>query len=349
MPAQKIADNNIANQLISWYNLNKRDLPWRMHDTAPDPYKVWLSEIMLQQTTVTAVKPYYEHFIENWPTIHDLAKANKDEIMSAWAGLGYYSRARNLHKCAQIISEEFKGNFPDAIKCLKKLPGIGDYTSAAIRSIAFNKHATVIDGNVERIITRLFEIDTPMPAAKTKVKNTATPIFENGHNNPSKLAQSFMDLGSMVCTPKSPKCNICPISKNCLARASNTQESYPVKAKKKAKPQKQGNVYWISKGNKIILETRPENGLLGGMLGLPTTKWCIKTQNHPKHIIVKQPTNHVIAHSFTHFDLTLHVYKATLAPHSAENFTEHKLSPKTEKSLPTVFKKVYATMQNTLE
>ena len=224
-------DVKIRNEMLSWYDAHARVLPWRSKPSErPDPYYVWLSEVMLQQTTVQAVVPYFEKFISIWPTVHDLASATQDDVLREWAGLGYYSRARNLYKCAQAIVSEHDGIFPNSVKTLKSLSGIGDYTSAAIASIAFDIPSVVIDGNVERVISRLHRIDAPLPDSKTIIREYAQNLFIGDNTDrPSCFAQSLMDLGATICTPKSPKCEICPISKYCVAFEHCDAQVYPKK------------------------------------------------------------------------------------------------------------------------
>lgn len=276
----KIDIEECRGQLLAWYDKHRRILPWRaLPGQIPDPYHVWLSEIMLQQTTVGAVKPYFEKFVHKWPTIHDLANAEQDDIMNEWAGLGYYNRARNLHKCAKEISSNNNGLFPkDKVK-LKKLPGIGDYTSAAILTIAFNKPDTVVDGNIERIISRLFSVLEPLPKSKLQIKNLAASFFHEGEERSGDLAQAFMDLGATICIAKTPRCSLCPIITHCSAKAFNIAETLPRKERKKAKPQKYGAVYWIkNQKDQVLLHRREDRGLLANMLGLPTSEWRLKKE-----------------------------------------------------------------------
>lgn len=300
--------------LLSWYDKHRRNLPWRaLPDEIPDPYRVWLSEIMLQQTTVTAVIPYFQKFTHKWPTVHMLANAPNEEIMSNWAGLGYYARARNLHKCAKVVSEEFNGIFPDNYKDLKSLPGIGDYTASAIMAIAFNKPANVVDGNVERVMARYYTVDNPLPQGKTDLKNHAEIHANYTHERPGDYAQALMDLGATICTPKSPKCLLCPVQKGCHAHRVGTQELYPKKVAKKAKPTKHGYVYWISdEKGRVIVHKRPEKGLLGGMYGLPTSEWVEDKKNLQHLSFTNLASKGVekreqIKHVFTHFNLYLYL------------------------------------------
>jgi len=266
---------------------------------------------MLQQTVVAAVIPYFVKFVDKWPTVRNLAKASQDEVMEAWAGLGYYSRARNLHKCAQIIANEMKGKFPDTQAELKKLPGIGEYTSAAITAIAFNKPATVIDGNVDRVISRYYAITEPLPPGKTKIREYAAALSEGRTDRPGDFAQAMMDLGATICTPRSPRCVLCPIKQGCKGHSEGLHEELPYKLAKAAKPRKYGYVYWIrnSRGE-VLFERRGETGMLAGTLGLPTSTWETdkRALKHPDFVPVKTVDGSKIPsvyHSFTHFDLEL--------------------------------------------
>ena len=253
----------MAETLLAWYDRHRRSLPWRAKaGQTADPYHVWLSEIMLQQTTVPAVKPYYETFLRRWPTVRDLAEADIHDVMAAWAGLGYYARARNLHKCAQLVTERHGGRFPDDLEALRELPGIGRYTAAAIAAIAFDRPATIVDGNVERVISRLHRIQTPLPKAKEEIwalAETLTPT-----ERPGDYAQAIMDLGATLCTPQKPACSLCPWQSACAAFKAGDQETYPRKAPKAERPQRYGAAFWIlnDKGE-VALRRRPPSGLLG--------------------------------------------------------------------------------------
>ena len=341
-------------KLLGWYDRHRRVLPWRaMSGRAALPYHVWLSEIMLQQTVVAAVIPYFQKFVEKWPTVHDLASAPQEDVMQAWAGLGYYARARNLHKCAKIVSAELKGRFPGNPETLRALPGIGDYTSAAITAIAFGKPANVVDGNVERVMARYFAIAAPLPESKKMLKAHAALLADGREDRPGDYAQALMDLGATVCTPKSPSCHSCPLNDNCAARARGIAETLPAKTAKGIKPQREGYVYWITndKGY-ILLERRPEKGLLGGMAGLPTSAWAETgtALRHPDYLagqdIVVPRQKLEIFHSFTHFDLRL---TGKLVETKNHNFVKNGFfwadPKKPEKlGLPTVFKKFVKLM-----
>ena len=326
--------------LLNWYDRNARALPWRIPPGSPeraDPYRVWLSEIMLQQTTVTAVIPYFDRFTTRWPTVQSLAAADDADVMAAWAGLGYYARARNLLACARAVAK--LGSFPTTEVGLRRLPGIGPYTAAAIASIAFNERAAVVDGNIERVITRLFAISTPLPQAKTAIRahvDTLTP-----HDRPGDFAQSMMDLGSAICTPRAPRCPTCPLAPHCIAHAQSNPETYPVKAPKAARPLKRGTVFWLEHDGHVLLITRPAKGLLGGMLALPTGPWKIGEPDLTGAPVETawQITPTAIRHGFTHFELVLDLAMAqvTKRPPIEGNWTAMTDLPKA--GLPTLFRK----------
>lgn len=329
--------------MLSWYDKNQRVMPWRAtKDQTPNPYYVWLSEIMLQQTTVATVGSYFTKFIDRWPTIFDLAAANRDDVMHEWAGLGYYARARNLHKCAQTVAEKYNGEFPQDEKSLQELPGVGPYSSASIRSIAFGKEANVVDGNVERIFVRLYSVKEPLQDSKKNLKQLAGAITERQKNRPGDYAQALMDLGATICTPKSPKCLICPINEYCEARLENIQEELPTKKKKQPKPQKTGEVYWITNGNgDVLFEKRGEKEMLGGMVGLPTSTW--KSSK-----FTKKASSVDIYHSFTHFDLKLTIVAKQHQKGLKMPEKEHFWVPYSkieDLGVPTLFKKVVKLMK----
>ncbi|PSJ37623.1 A/G-specific adenine glycosylase [Allosphingosinicella deserti] len=286
-------DASIA--LLSWYAVDKRQLPWRAEPgETPDPYRIWLSEIMLQQTTVAAVRPYFDKFTSRWPSVEALAAAEDSEIMAAWAGLGYYARARNLVACARRVAGEHGGRFPDNEAELRKLPGIGRYTAAAIAAIAFGRRAVVVDANVERVVSRLFAVDAPLPGARERLyalTETITPETQSGD-----FAQAMMDLGSAICTPRAPDCGRCPLAPLCAARAAGTQAIYPVKAAKAPKPRRDGVAYWLEHDGHVRLVRRPAKGLLGGMLALPT-------DDAPAEAAWREAGS--VDHVFTHFALTM--------------------------------------------
>ncbi|MCI5060453.1 MAG: A/G-specific adenine glycosylase [Alphaproteobacteria bacterium] len=343
--------NSFRKSVLDWYDKCGRVLPWRARvGEQSDPYHVWLSEIMLQQTTVVTVGSYFERFIQLWPSVYDLAKAEREEVMHEWAGLGYYARARNLHKCANVIANDLGGKFPHTREALENLPGIGPYTSAAISAIAFNRPANVVDGNIERIMARLFAIEEPLPASKKKLVELAAALSEDRTDRPGDYAQALMDLGAGVCTPKSPKCGICPVQKFCKAYTLGIQEDLPKKLKKKPKPQRRAIVYWVTNArDEVLLLRRGEDEMLGGMLGLPTTKWGVNVDSTAQEPLDgAKNLNLNIKHSFTHFDLTLDIYEL---PHKNGIFPPEKhhnwvlYSKIAEIGLPTLFKKVVKLMK----
>jgi len=306
----------IAPALLAHYRRHARRLPWRSPPgtPSPEPYHVWLSEIMLQQTTVAAVAPYYERFLARWPTVEALAAADDAALMAAWAGLGYYARARNLLACARFVAGELGGRFPDDEGRLRALPGIGAYTAAAIAAIAFGRRAVVVDGNVERVVSRLFAVETPLPAAKPMLRaltDSITPASDAGD-----FAQAMMDLGATICTSARPGCLACPLRGVCAARAAGAPERFPVKAPKKARPTRAGTAWWVEADGAVWLVTRPERGLLGGMLGVPTSDWV---ERGPADTPVPplpgdwRSVVGTVRHVFTHFALELRVERLQLA------------------------------------
>jgi len=337
--------SQIPHALLRWYDSHARDLPWRVGPQErktgrqPDPYAVWLSEIMLQQTTVATVAPRYEEFLTRWPDLAAMAAACLDDVLGEWAGLGYYARARNLHKCAVMVATEHDGKFPDTEEALKALPGIGDYTAAAITAIAFDKPAVVVDGNIERVISRLFAIEVPLPGAKTKIKERAGEIWPN--KRPGDFAQSLMDLGAGVCKPKGPTCLLCPLIDHCAAQQLGRAEEFPKKAAKKAKPTRQGAVFaLVNAKGEMLFERRPERGLLGGMLGLPGSPWAEEVHDALAHAPAKAKWKRAgdVMHTFTHFHLTLDVNIGN-APKGFRRAREQQwLSPEKTR-LPTLMKK----------
>jgi A/G-specific adenine glycosylase len=298
--------------ILSWYWQKGRDLPWRVKGGVPaNPYAVWLSEIIMQQTTIPMGTPYFLKFMSLWPTLADLADAPLEDVLKHWAGLGYYARARNLHACARHLIEHQGGRFPETLEGLKTLPGIGPYTASAIHAICYQKPATVVDGNVERVMARIFAVMDPVPQSKKILIQHAEQLSAGRTDHPGDYAQGMMDLGAMICTPRSPKCGLCPVSGHCLARQQNIADQLPVKFPKIPKPKKQGYVYWIkNKHSQILYETRPPKGLFGGMAGLPTSEWVSDNDSmtHPDFLdgqkIIVYPGRHV-RHVFTHFELTL--------------------------------------------
>lgn len=341
---------SIADRLLAWYDRHARDLPWRTgpaeiaKGVKPDPYRVWLSEIMLQQTTVAAVKDYFAKFTKKWPDVAALAAASEDDILKAWAGLGYYSRARNLKKCADTVMAEHGGRFPETSDGLRTLPGVGDYTSAAIAAIAFGEPIAVVDGNVERVVTRLHCIDKPLPEAKKQIRaltQAMTPA-----DRPGDFAQAMMDLGATLCTPKRPACLHCPLRDDCRALDAGDPERFPVKPPKKAKPVRRGAAYVLTNSDgAILLEKRGDSGLLAGMTQVPTTGWTARQDGATDTSETPLPAANWIAcgtvgHVFTHFELRLDVFRADgdLAPGSRQWWSAP--GSIAGEALPTVMKKV---------
>ena len=307
----------ISERLLVWYDAHRRDLPWRV---APggraDPYAVWLSEIMLQQTTVAAVKPYYEKFLARWPRVADLAAAPVEQVMQAWAGLGYYSRARNLHAAAQAVARDHGGRFPDDEAGLRALPGIGPYTAAAIAAIAFGRRAVVVDGNIERVVSRLFAIATPLPAAKADIRAATDRVTPD--RRAGDFAQAMMDLGATICTPLRPACALCPLAGGCRARAAGVAETLPAKAPKKPRPARAGAVFCARRADgAVLLRRRPLRGLLGGMSELPGSPWTGDFEAAGALAHAPFPARWrwlgEVSHVFTHFSLTLAVFAADVA------------------------------------
>ncbi len=304
-----------AAALLGWYDRHRRRLPWRtLPGEAVDPYRVWLSEIMLQQTTVKAVAPYFAAFLDRWPTVTALAETPVEEVMKAWAGLGYYSRARNLHACAIAVARDHGGRFPADLQGLRALPGIGDYTAAAIGAIAFGLPAPVVDGNVERVVTRLEAIDDPLPGAKPLIRALVADMLDPAR--PGDFAQATMDLGATICTPRRPACPLCPLSSSCTAAAEGSQETYPRKGPKRAGALRRGAAFVVVRADgALLVRTRPARGLLGGMTEVPGTEWSADFVG--VEAPVAQPLAAafrrlpgVVTHVFTHFPLELTVYRA---------------------------------------
>ncbi len=332
--------DSAANQLIDWYGQNARDLPWRnppgqpLPADADWPYRVWLSEIMLQQTTVAAVRSYFAAFTARWPSVADLAAADDGDVMQAWAGLGYYARARNLLACARAVVRDHGGRFPADEAMLRGLPGIGDYTAAAIAAFAFGRHAIVIDGNVERVITRLHAIDTPLPAARPRIRTVLETLVPAGAA--SDFAQALMDLASRICTPKAPRCLICPLQADCRAAASGDPTLWPVKAAKRPRPTRHGTAWWIESGGQVLTIVRPAKGLLGGMRALPSCDW----RGDPTPPL---PGNWrdlgAVSHGFTHFELVLSVKALRLAERPALAGEWLNVDEALASGFPTLFQK----------
>ncbi|MBB3935041.1 A/G-specific adenine glycosylase [Aureimonas phyllosphaerae] len=313
-------DGRFAAALLHWYDRHARALPWRVAPAdlragiRPDPYRVWMSEIMLQQTTVAAVKSYFATFTERWPTVEALAAADDAEVMGAWAGLGYYARARNLLACARVVAGERGGCFPETAAQLRSLPGVGDYTSAAVAAIAFDEPAAVVDGNIERIATRIACIETPLPAARKPIRALVQELTPQ--TRPGDFAQAMMDLGATICTPRKPACVLCPVTDHCEARRQGRQEAFPVKAAKGAKPARVGAAFVLRRpaDGAVWLRRRPAAGLLGSMSESPTTAWSSRgdgaTGAEAAPVAGDWHLAGFVPHGFTHFDLTLEVWVA---------------------------------------
>jgi A/G-specific adenine glycosylase len=331
-----------AAKLIHWYDANARTLPWRAPpgNPPPDAYAVWLSEIMLQQTTTAAVRPYFAKFMGAWPSVRALAAAEEAEVMSAWAGLGYYARARNLIACARAVVRDHGGRFPETEAELRTLPGIGAYTAAAVAAIAFGRRAVVVDANVERVVARLFAFGDPLPPGKTKLHALADSITPEARAG--DFAQAMMDVGATICTPRSPACGICPLLGDCAAARAGSAEDYPVKAAKRPKPQRLGTAFWLEREGHVLLTRRPPKGMLGGMRALPSGPW---TANDPGLAEAPAPGDwraigHV-AHVFTHFALDLTVVAAR-GEAEGEWWPIERIE---EAGLPTLFAKAAALVR----
>lgn len=341
--------------LLAWYDIERREMPWRaVNDETPDPYHVWLSEVMLQQTTVRAVIPYFEAFIQRWPSVGDLAAADEEEVLSAWAGLGYYSRARNLHKCAREVAALPDAKFPADEDSLRALPGIGPYTAAAIAAIAFDLPATPVDGNIERVVARLFAVTHPLPAAKTEIKRLAATLTPD--ERPGDFAQAMMDLGATVCTPKNPSCLMCPLQSDCHASFKGMEAQLPIKAPKPERPTRFGVAFLaLREDGHVLLRKRPDTGLLASMLEVPSTDWVdellaadIALKAAPVRADWWAMPGQVV-HTFTHFRLELLVFRA-IVPVDAEltfwaDASRCRWVPRKDldgQALPSVMRKVIA-------
>jgi A/G-specific adenine glycosylase len=306
-------------QLLAWYDANARDLPWRVRPQGrgtgqrADPYRVWLSEVMLQQTTVPHATPYFLKFVVRWPSVSDLAAEADGEVMAAWAGLGYYARARNLLACARAVAGEHRGVFPETEEALRALPGLGPYTAAAVAAIAFDEPANVVDGNIERVVARLFAVETPLPEAKPELKRLAAGLVRD--ERPGDWAQALMDLGATVCRPKAPLCGRCPVAAHCAGFATGAPETYPLRSAKAERPHRYGVAYVLTRRDEVALVRRPPRGLLGGMLALPTSAWRSDRWTDPEAFAVA-PAEAAwravgeVEHGFTHFTLTLQLLRA---------------------------------------
>ncbi|QKS01252.1 A/G-specific adenine glycosylase [Sphingomonas sp. CL5.1] len=339
------AKHSIAADLLRWYDAHRRDLPWRARPgQRADPYRVWLSEVMLQQTTVATVGPRFTSWVARWPDIASLAAADEAEVMAAWAGLGYYARARNLVKAARAVADEHGGRLPDTEAALRTLPGLGDYTAAAVAAIAFGRRAVVVDANVERVVARLF-IAAGKPAVRAAAE-TITPDERAGD-----FAQAMMDLGATVCTPRNPRCMLCPLTAGCAARREGVQESYPVKPAKKARPQRYGTIFWLERGGEVLLVRRPARGLLGGMRALPTGPWAEDRPGLEDAPVAAgwRMLNIAVSHVFTHFALELALAVADADAHTRPASGEYWPVARIDSAgLPTVFAKAARAIRGEL-
>jgi A/G-specific adenine glycosylase len=342
-PALVKAPHARVTALLAWYDREGRELPWRMKRGRADPYRVWLSEIMLQQTTVETVKPYFAKFLALFPDVGALAEAEDQAVLTAWAGLGYYARARNLIACARVVARDFDGVFPDTEAGLRALPGIGAYTAAAIAAIAFGERAIVIDGNIERVITRLEAIDTPLRKAKGEIRDVLEGLVPA--DRPGDFAQGMMDLGATICTPKSPSCLLCPLASSCVAKARGQMTDFPVKPPKKGKKALKSLAFVVLDArNRLLLATRPSRGMLAGMAEVPNSLWAeqaggLEAQPFAAHWV---RLNEPVIHIFTHIELRMEIVVARLAglapPPDGMRWVE--VAKLDREPLPTLFRKV---------
>lgn len=335
--------------LLAWYDCHRRRLPWRaLPGERSDPYRVWLSEIMLQQTTVKAVGPYFEKFVARWPSVEAMGNASLDDVLRMWAGLGYYSRARNLHACAVMVTREHGGVFPDSEDGLRALPGIGPYTAAAIAAIAFDRRTMPVDGNIERVVSRLFAVEEVLPQAKPRIQELAATLL--GPARAGDSAQALMDLGSTICTPKKPACSLCPFSDDCMARARGDQETFPRKAPKKTGTLRRGAAFVVTRGDELLVRTRAAKGLLGGMTEVPNSEWLAGQEDAAalaqapavKGVARWHRKTGVVTHVFTHFPLELVVYTARVAARTRapEGMRWVPIATLHNEALPNVMRKV---------
>src|SRR5438477_3411611 len=337
--------------LLAWYDRHRRRLPWRPPaGERADPYRVWLSEIMLQQTGVKTVGPYFEKFLARWPDVASLGRASQDDVLRMWAGLGYYSRARNLHACAVAVLRDHRGVFPDTEEGLRSLPGIGPYTASAIAAIAFDRRTMPVDGNIERVVSRLYAVEEALPQAKPLIQQLAATLLADTRAGDS--AQALMDLGSSICTPKKPACVLCPLNDDCTARAQGTQEIFPRKAPKKSGTLRRGAAFVVTRGDELLVRTRAEKGLLGGMTEVPGSEWlagqddkvALKQAPALKGMTRWHRTRGVVTHVFTHFPLELVVYTAEVAARTRtpEGMRWVPIATLAGEALPNVMRKAIA-------
>ena len=344
--------------LLAWYDRHRRKLPWRPPaGERADPYRVWLSEIMLQQTGVKTVGPYFEKFVARWPIVAAMAAASLDDVLRMWAGLGYYSRARNLYACAVAVMRDHDGTFPDTEERLRSLPGIGPYTAAAIAAIAFDRRTMPVDGNIERVVSRLFAVEEPLPQAKPTIQQLAATLLGPSRAGDEKSragdsAQALMDLGASICTPKKPACALCPLNEDCAARAQGTQEAFPRKLAKKSGDLRRGAAFVVTRGDEVLVRTRPEKGLLGGMTEVPGSGW--RAAQDDKAALKEAPAINgasrwhrktgVVTHVFTHFPLELVVYTASVPARTRppEGMRWVPIATLAGEALPNLMRKVVA-------
>jgi A/G-specific adenine glycosylase len=358
--------------LLDWYDRHRRRLPWRpLPGQSAEPYRVWLSEIMLQQTGVKTVGPYFKKFVARWPDVAALARASLDDVLRMWAGLGYYSRARNLHACAVAVLRDHGGVFPDTEKGLQSLPGIGPYTAAAIAAIAFGRRTMPVDGNIERVISRLFAVEQALPQAKPLIRQLATTLLEEApvgdvksragnvksragevKSRAGDSAQALMDLGASICTPRKPACALCPLNADCVSRLRGDPETFPRKAPKKTGAPRRGAAFVVTRGNEMLIRTRPEKGLLGGMVEVPNSSWLAAQDD--KSALQQAPVLNgvarwhrktgVVTHVFTHFPLELVVYTASVSARARapRGMRWVPISALADEALPNVMRKVIA-------
>jgi A/G-specific adenine glycosylase len=349
--------------LLQWYDRHRRRLPWRPPaGERADPYRIWLSEIMLQQTGVKTVGPYFEKFVARWSDVDALGSASLDDVLRMWAGLGYYSRARNLHACAVAVRNEHGGVFPDTEEGLRALPGIGPYTAAAIAAIAFDRPTMPVDGNIERVVSRLFVVEEPLPQAKPLIQRLATTLLAatgigtsragDAESRAGDSAQALMDLGSTICTPKKPACALCPLNADCVGRARGDQETFPRKAPKKTGELRRGAAFVVTRGDELLVRTRPEKGLLGGMTEVPTSDWLAgqddKAALKQAPALTRAARWHrkigVVTHVFTHFplELVIHTAKVPARTGAPEDMRWVPIATLKDEALPNVMRKVIA-------
>lgn len=353
MPAVQQAvhkSGDIAQALLAHYDRHARTLPWRKPpgEGFANPYHVWLSEIMLQQTTVAAVGAYFHKFAQVWPNFAALAAAEDADVMAAWAGLGYYARARNLLKCARVLVAEYGGKLPETEAELLKLPGVGPYTAAAIAAIAFGQRAVVVDANVERVVSRLFAISTPLPQSKPLIREATDSITPE--TRAGDFAQAMMDLGAGICSVRAPSCLVCPVAFSCDALRTGNPESYPAKMPKAAKPQRAGTIYWIERDDHVWLVRRHDKGLLAGMRALPDDQWTARLDGHATPPVPAEWRRlaRQVSHVFTHFSLSLDI-AVTAWPLGADDPGEGAwwpLKSLDKAGLPTVFRKAAEAVMN---